>query len=128
MVRSTKRMNSGMSFVLASSCKRRTTNIMSTVERSGLKPRVSSGRMLFPFAEVAVAPHDDFEEYFAGMHDKGNATIVTTLRPVFLFVQHLDRCILPLLRHDPLPPHSDDDLIEASQEGVRVCQDLQEFS
>ena len=44
---------------------------------------------VFPFAAVAESARDDFEEYFAGMRDKGNATIDTTLRPVFLLVSTL---------------------------------------
>ena len=40
----------------------------------------------FPFAVVTEAVRDDFEEYFAGVHPEGDATIVTTLRPIFLLV------------------------------------------
>ena len=45
LVRSIKHKYTGVSFFRASSCSRRTTNIMSTVERWGLNPHCSSGRM-----------------------------------------------------------------------------------
>ena len=44
LVRSIKHNYKGVSF-RASSCSRRTTNIMSTIERSGLNPHCSSGKM-----------------------------------------------------------------------------------
>lgn len=45
--------------------------------------------------------------------------MVTTLRPVSLLVQHLVRGVLPLLRHAPSSPHSDDNLVDFSR-GFRV--------
>ena len=106
MVRSIKHMNSGVSFFFASSCSRRTTNIMSTVERWGLNPRCSSSRMPSRSQYVVTeAARDDFEEHFAGVRHEGDATIVATLRYIFLLVWHLNSCILPLLRHGLSPPH-----------------------
>ena len=40
----------------------------------------------FPFAVVTEAARDGFEECFARVSHKGDDTIVTTLRPIFLFV------------------------------------------
>ena len=45
LVRSIKHMYKEVLFFRASFCSRRTTNIMSTVERGGLNPHCSSGRM-----------------------------------------------------------------------------------
>ena len=36
-----------------------------------------------------------------------DSTIITTLRPVILPVQHYDRDIFPLLRYAPTPPYDD---------------------
>lgn len=62
------------------------------------------------------------------MRQYGHASIVTTWCPILLTVQHLDRGMLPLLRHASCPPHSDNDFVALSQ-GIRVsiCHDLQEF-
>ena len=68
----------------------------------------------FPFAVVAEAARDEFEEYFTGVRDKADATIVSAIRPVFLLVQHVKRCILSLLRHYPSSPHSEVDLVQTS--------------
>ena len=57
-------------------------------------------------------------------------TIVTTLPPIFLLVQNLDRRVLSLLRHDPSPPDSDDGIAEGNQ-GSRISlvgQDVKEFN
>ena len=78
---------------------------------------------------VSQATRDDFEDYFAGVSHEGDATIIATLRPVFLLVKHLSRCIFPLVRHATSPPHSDDDIVELS-ESVQfffVCQNLQKL-
>ena len=80
-------------------------------------------------AVVTKATRGDFGEYFAGVSHEGNTNIVATLRPITLLVQHLDRCIFPLLRQATSPLHSDDDLVEIS-ERVRfffVGQDLREY-
>ena len=57
-------------------------------------------------------------------------TIVATLCPIFLLVQHLNRCIFCFLRHATSPPHNDDDLAEFSEHVQLFCfvgQDLQEL-
>ena len=41
--------------------------------------------------------------------------IIATLCPMFRLVQHLYRCIFPLLRHATSPPHSDDDVVQLSE-------------
>ena len=64
------------------------------------------------FAIVTEATRDDFEEYFAGVSHEGDATIIDTLSPIFLFVKHVHRCIFPLLRHTTSPPYSDDDIVK----------------
>ena len=46
LARSIKHKQKGVSFFRASSCRRHTTNIMPTVERWGLNPHGSSGKML----------------------------------------------------------------------------------
>ena len=51
------------------------------------------------------ATRDDFEEYFADVSLDGDTTITATLCPIFLLVNHLNRCIFPLLRHEP-PLHT----------------------
>ena len=64
----------------------------------------------FLFAWVTGAVHDDFGEHFAGVRYEGDASIVTTLRPLFYIVHHLDRGILPLLRYTRSLPYSFDGL------------------
>ena len=82
----------------------------------------------FPCAVDAEAARDDLEEYFAGVRHEGDTTIVCTLRLIFCFVQHLDRCIFPLLRHASPHPHSDDDIEQVYQDvRISVGQDLQKF-
>ena len=72
---------------------------------------------------------DDFEEYFAGVSHEGDATIISTLSPIFLLVKHLNRFIFPLLRYATLPPHSEDDIVDVSEsvEFSFVGQTLQEL-
>ena len=102
---------------------------MSIVERWVLKPALLFRQDAFPFTVDAETARDDAGEYFPGVCHEGEATILSTLRPSFLLVQHLDRCTFPLWRHAPSPPHNDDDVVDLHK-GVRitfVTQDLQEF-
>ena len=95
----------------------------------GSKPTRFLRQNVLAFAIVTQATRDYFEEYFAGVRHEGDATIIATLSPIFLFVKHLIRCIFPLLRYATPPPHSDDDIVEVS-EGVQfsfVGQYLQEL-
>ena len=83
MVRSTRHKYKGM-FFHASSCRRRTTSIKPTVERWGLNPHCSSGKLFSRSQQpLTKATRDDFEEYFAGVGHEGDATVVATLRPIF---------------------------------------------
>ena len=63
------------------------------------------------------------------MSHGGDATLVATLCPIFLLVQHPNRCIIPLLRHATSSPHSDDDIVERSErvQSSFVSQYLQEL-
>ena len=58
---------------------------------------------ILPFAVIAQAIGDDLENLASVCHDR-DATIVTTVRPVLLLVQHYHRGIFPLLRYAPAPP------------------------
>ena len=49
------------------------------------------------------------------MNHEADATIIATLSPIFLLVNHLNRCIFPRLRYATSPPHSDDDIVERSE-------------
>ena len=63
------------------------------------------------------------------MSHEGDATIIDTLSPIFLFLKHLNRCILPLLRYTTPRSQSDDIIVEVS-EGVQfsiVGQNLHEL-
>ena len=94
----------------------------------GFEPTLFLRQNVLAFAIVTQATRDDFEEYFAGVSREGDATIIATLSPIFLFVKHLNRCIFPLLRYATPRPHSDDDTVELS-ESVQfsfVGQNLQE--
>ena len=53
---------------------------------AGSKSTLRLRQDAFPFELVTEAARDDFEEYFASVRHKGDATIVTTLRPIFLLV------------------------------------------
>ena len=95
----------------------------------GPEPTLFLRQNVLMFAVVTKATRDDFEEYFAGVSQDGDATIVDTFCSIFLLLQHLNRCIFPLLRHATCPPHSDDGIVERSE---RVSssfnsQDLQEL-
>ena len=61
----------------------------------GSKPTLFLVQNVLAFAIVTKATRDDFEECFAGVSQEGDTTIVATLRPMFLLVEHLSRCISP---------------------------------
>ena len=113
-------MNSGVSFFLANSCRCRTTNIdrRAVGSKSPLLLRYDA----FLLAVVTGAARDDFEEQFASVRHNGDATIVSALRPIFLLGG-----VLPVLRHAPSPPHSNDNFVDVSQIVLIsfVDQDLQ---
>lgn len=78
----------GVSFFVASSCRRRSTNTMSTVERRGRQTPLLLWQDAFPFAVVvAEAAHNDSGDPFAGVRHEGGATVITTLRPTPLLAQ-----------------------------------------
>ena len=95
----------------------------------GYEPTLFLRQNVLTFAVVTKATRDDFEEYFACVSHEGDATIVATLRPTFLFIEHLNRCIVLLLRHTTPPPHSDNDMVELSErvQFFFVDQDFQEL-
>ena len=85
---------------------------MSTVERWGQLDSVPPAKHLRPRSSHGSDPHNDFEEWFAGVHHEGVAAIIVTLRPISFLEQNLDRCVLfPLLRNATSLPHSDEDLV-----------------
>ena len=79
----------------------------------GSEPTLFLRQNVLAFAIATQATHDDFEEYFAGLSQEGDATIIATLSPII--VKHLNRCIFPLLRRATFPPNSDDDIVELSK-------------
>ena len=84
LVRSIKHKYKGVSFFRPSSCRRRTTINRRSL---GSKPTLLLPQNVFALAvSLTKATRDDFEEYFAGVSHKGDATIVATLRPIFLLV------------------------------------------
>ena len=114
-VRSIKHKYREVSISRASSCS------SSYYEHHVNRRSLGSGLTLFlqqnvlAFAMVTQATRDDIEEYFAGVSHERDATIIATISPIFVFVKHLNRCIVPFLRHATSPPHNDDDIVELSE-------------
>ena len=70
---------------------------------------------ILPFAVIAQAIGDYLEENLARICHKRDATIITTLRPVLLFVPYYNRGIFPLMRYTSTPPYGDHNGVELLQ-------------
>ena len=106
-------MHSVSSF-LASSCTRRTPNILQTVERRGLEPHYFPGRIP---SRSQQSPNRPVMTFTSGLPACAAWGLLrcSPLSVLFVSAQDLDRCTLPLLRHAPSIPHNGNDLLNVSQ-------------
>ena len=73
----------------------------------GSEPTLFLRQNVLAFAIVTQAIRDDFVEYFAGVSHEEDATIIATLRPIFLLVKHLTLIVASFhCCGTPPPPHT----------------------
>ena len=80
--------------------------------------------------EITEPMRHDFGENFSSMCHEWNTSVVTTLGPILLFVQHFDNNIPPFLRHLTRYPYPRDDAVVGVLQYFRrlsVQSKLQEF-
>ena len=68
------------------------------------------------FAEAAKAIGDDLQQYFADVGEEKNPPEVVAVGSVRLLVEHLDRCIFPLLWNFLPSLHADENGVEMPED------------
>ena len=72
----------------------------------------------FRLSIIAESRSDDLEKDLARMRHERDVTIVSTLCPVLLLVQHLNRGVPPLLRNLSPVPYELSDTVELPKNGA----------